>query len=560
MRPNFFIMTTFHEFGLNPNILRAIGDLSFETPTPIQSKVIPLLQADKQDLIALAQTGTGKTAAFGLPILQMLNAEKRHTQALILSPTRELCIQICEDLHSYSKYIKNVNITPVYGGASIVNQIRQLERGSQIIVATPGRMVDLMNRGCINLSKLQWLVLDEADEMLNMGFKEELDEILSKTPESKNTLLFSATMPNEVGRIARTYMINPVEVIAGVRNAAAENVEHICFITNVKDRYLALKRMVDFNPDIYGLVFCRTKIETQQIADALIKDGYSADCIHGDLSQAQRDSVMRKFRGKVIQLLIATDVAARGIDVDDLTHVINYNLPDEIEQYTHRSGRTGRAGKTGIALSIIGTRESDKIRAIEKQIGKKLVIQKIPTGREVCERQLLHQIKEFKKTEIDETEIDRFLPQLMDEFKDMSREELIKMFVSAEFNRFLSYYKNSPDLNSPAPRIDKIKDSTRMFINMGQMDGFDKDSLKKYIIKIGNMQKTHVFSVDIHHAYSFFEVDNLYRDTLAKSFSREKFNKRSVRIDNAEHSNRDNFQKNKSYDKKVRTQKHTQHK
>jgi len=557
-------MTTFHEFGLNPNILRAIADLSFESPTPIQSKVIPLLQAERKDVIALAQTGTGKTAAFGLPILQMISTEKRHTQALILSPTRELCMQIAEDLLSYSKYIKNVNITAVYGGASIVNQIRQLERGSQIIVATPGRMVDLMNRGNINLSKLQWLVLDEADEMLNMGFKDELDEILSKTPETKNTLLFSATMPNEVGRIARTYMDDPIEVVAGTRNSAAENVEHICYLTNIKDRYLALKRMVDYNPDIYGLVFCRTKIEAQQVADSLIKDGYSADCIHGDLSQAQRDSVMRKFRGKVIQLLIATDVAARGIDVDDLTHVINYNLPDEIEQYTHRSGRTGRAGKKGIALSIIGAREASKIKYIEKQIGKKLVIQKLPSGREVCERQLIHQIQEIKKTEIDETEMNRFLPQLMEEFKEMSREELIKMFVSAEFNRFLKYYKNSPDLNSPAPRIDKIKDSSRMFINMGELDGFDKDSLKKYIIKVADMQKTHVFSVDIHHAYSFFEVDNMYRETLANSFSREKFNKRNVRIDNADSNNYagggGRSQRGNDFNKKVRTQKHTQHK
>ncbi len=551
-------MKTFAEFELSPKILQAIADLNFETPTPVQKHVIPLLQNEKRDVIALAQTGTGKTAAFGLPIMHMIDTSKKHTQALILSPTRELCMQICNDLKDFAKYIDHINITPIYGGASIGNQIRQLERGSQIIVGTPGRMIDIMNRGKINLSQLSWLVLDEADEMLNMGFKDDLDCILNQTPKTKNTLLFSATMPNEVGKIARNYMHNPVEIVVGTKNSGAENINHIYYLTQPNDMYAALKRIVDFHPDIYGLVFCNTKVESQAVADELMKDGYNSDVLHGDLSQMQRDAVIKRFRSRSLQLLIATDVAARGIDVDDLTHVINYHLPYETEQYNHRSGRTGRAGKSGTAISIITRNETNKISIIEKKIGKKLVAAKVPTGKEVCEKQLLESIKNIKAVPVDETEIKRLMTDLFDQFAELTKEDIIMKFVSSEFNRFLNYYKNLPDITLIAAKIEKrggskgdgnTSGSQRMFINLGRMDGFDRDSLVKHIIKTAKLQKSHVLSMDLQHSFSFFEVESIAAVDIHNAFAHQKFNSRSIRIDNAD-GGRNNRSKDFSHKRK----------
>ena len=389
-------MTAFSESDIDKRILKAISDMGFETPMPVQQQVIPFLLKQTRDLVALAHTGTGKTAAFGIPIIQQINTASKQTQALILAPTRELCLQITDDLTNMAKYIDNLNVVPIYGGANIVTQIRQVAAGAQIVVATPGRMLDMLNRKKVNVSAIKWLVLDEADEMLNMGFKEELSGVLASTPENKRVLLFSATMPRGIEAIAHSYMKKPMEITVGTRNTGAENVSHQYYVVHAKDRYLALKRIADFYPDIYAIIFCRTRTETQEVADWLIKDGYNADALHGDLSQAQRDSVMNRFRGRSLQMLVATDVAARGIDVVDLTHIINYNLPDDIEYYTHRSGRTGRAGKSGISIVIVNIKEVFRIGQIEKQIGKKFQQAKIPTGVEVCEKQLLHLVEKLK--------------------------------------------------------------------------------------------------------------------------------------------------------------------
>ena len=440
-------MTTFQEMGIRPEILKAVSELGFEKPTPIQEAAIPFLISSNKDLIGLAQTGTGKTAAFGIPIIERVDVNSSVVEALILCPTRELGIQIAKDLKNYSKYVADLQIATVYGGASIETQIRELKQNPKIVVGTPGRVNDLIRRKKLKLQDIRWLILDEADEMLNMGFKEELDEILAETPEQKQTLLFSATMPDDVMGIINRNMKAPEKITIGKRNTGAENVNHLYYVVNAKNRYLALKRIVDVNPKVYAIVFCRTRMETKEVAEKLIHDGYNADALHGDLSQAQRDHVMNRFRTRSLQLLVATDVAARGLDVTDLSHVINYNLPDDIEIYIHRSGRTGRAGKNGTSVSIIHTREANRIRAIEGKISKKMERMQVPNGREVCEKQLFNLIDKIENTVVDETQIEQFLSSIYSKLEWMSREDLIKKIISVEFNRFLEYYKDAEDLN-----------------------------------------------------------------------------------------------------------------
>jgi ATP-dependent RNA helicase DeaD len=437
----------FDEMGLSKEILMGIQELGYETPTPIQEKVIPILINETCDVVGLAQTGTGKTAAFGLPLLEQINLDDNFPQMLVLSPTRELCLQITRDLENYSKFLSGMNIVPVYGGAPIDKQINSLRRGAHIVVATPGRVHDLVRRKKVDLSKINSLVLDEADEMLKMGFREDVDAILADTPREKKTLLFSATMSNEISAIARNYMNEPVEITVGVKNASAESVSHIYHMVHAKDRYAALKRVVDYYPEIYGIVFCRTRQETKEVAAALMKDGYNAEALHGDLTQAQRDYVMQKFRDRNLSILVATDVAARGLDVTDLTHVINYNLPDDVENYTHRSGRTGRAGKEGTSVSIIHMKEMGKVREIERVIHKKFELKNVPGGKEICERQLFSMVNKMHESEVNHEQINPFMDVVYDIFKDLSREELIKRFVSVEFNRFLNYYKDATDLS-----------------------------------------------------------------------------------------------------------------
>ncbi len=445
-------MVQFNEMGLADPILKAVSELGFTEPTPIQEKVIPHLIKEQQDLIALAQTGTGKTAAFGLPLIQNTDMRDPSVQALILCPTRELCMQITGDLQDFSKHINDFHVIPVYGGAPIDKQIQKLRRGAQIVVGTPGRVRDLIDRRVLKIEKIRWLVLDEADEMLQMGFKEELDAILGGTPKEKQTLLFSATMPKQVFHIANKYMSAPLEISVGAKNAGAENVEHEYYMTQAKNRYEVLKRIADMQPDIYGIVFCRTRQETKDVADMLMNDGYNADALHGDLSQAQREYVMNRFRKKQLQMLVATDVAARGLDVNELTHVINYNLPDDLEIYIHRSGRTGRAGKSGTSITIIHTRETGKIRELEKITKKKFQRVMVPGGKEICKKQLFNLVSNMEKVVTADREIDQFLPEIYKKLEWLSKEELIKKFVSVEFNRFLNYYKNAPDLNVEADR------------------------------------------------------------------------------------------------------------
>src|SRR6056297_2425579 len=440
-------MTLFNEMGLNPEIQLAIEEIGFEQPTPIQEKVVPFLMNDKQDLVALAQTGTGKTAAFGLPILQQIDTTKKATQTLILSPTRELAMQIANDLENYAKHLTKINIAVVYGGADIKKQINQLERGAQIVVGTPGRTLDLLKRKKLKVNEIRWLVLDEADEMLSMGFKDDLDAILETSPASKQTLLFSATMPKEIVTIAGKYMEDPLEIAVGKNNTGAENVEHHYYLIHARDRYIALKRIADMNPHIYGIIFCRTRAETKEVADKLMRDGYNADALHGDLSQAQRDHVMARFRNKHLQMLVATDVAARGLDVTDLTHVINYNLPDDPEVYIHRSGRTGRAGKRGISVTLIHLREQGKLRQVEKKVNKKFIKKPVPLGKEICAKQLFNLIDGVEKAEVNEARIEAFMPVIYKKLAWLEREDLIKHFVSVEFNRFLGYYEDAPDIN-----------------------------------------------------------------------------------------------------------------
>ncbi|RXP55771.1 DEAD/DEAH box helicase [Lutibacter sp. HS1-25] len=525
-------MSTFKDLGLNENIIKALTDLGYENPTEIQLKSIPQVIASKQDLKAFAQTGTGKTAAFSLPILEQIDANSSDTQAVILSPTRELALQIATNINDFSKYLKGVKCEAVYGGASIEEQIRKLKKGVQIVVGTPGRTVDLINRKQLKLEKIQWLVLDEADEMLNMGFKDELDKILEVTPEDKQTLLFSATFPQEVESIARNYMNKPVEISSGQKNKGSDQVSHQYYVVSERNRYAALKRIADVNPDIYSIIFCRTRRETQEVADKLIKDGYNADALHGDLSQAQRDSVMEKFRNKTLQLLVATDVAARGLDVNDLTHVINHKLPDQIESYTHRSGRTGRAGKEGISIAIVTGREKGKLRPIERIIGKQFVSTQVPTGKEICQNQLLKLIDKVHDIKVNDTEINDFLPSIYEKLEGLDREELIKRFVSIEFNTFLSYYENAPDLNDSEQMrgSDRGSDTrgkrrddenmTRFFINIGRKDKLNPARLIGLINDQRIAKNIEIGQIEILDTFSFFELDKNYQDETISAFQK----------------------------------------
>lgn len=537
---------TFEKLGLSNDLLRAVTDLGFETPTPIQQQTIPLLSKELTDIVALAQTGTGKTAAFGLPMLERINTEEKKVQALILAPTRELCVQITNDLKNYSKYLRGFSITSVYGGASIENQIRDIKRGVQVIAATPGRLLDLIERRAVNLGTVNIVVLDEADEMLNMGFKDSIDAILSETPKDKHTWLFSATMPREVERIARTYMNKPVELTSGKKNEGASTIKHVYYVVNPRERYMALKRVVDYYPEIFGIVFCRTRAETQDVAESLIKDGYSADALHGDLSQAQRDFVMKRFRNRTLQMLVATDVAARGIDVDNITHVINYNLPEDVENYTHRSGRTGRAGKSGISIAIISPKESGKIRDIERILKTKFDKLDVPTGVDVCEKQLFHLVHQLHDVEVKDEEIEKFLPAIYEELKDLSKEELIKRFISEEFNRFYNYYQNAPDLNMGKEGKGSVEGAfgngrtTRFFINMGNMDGFNPNAMKDFLSDAVKLHPRMVFNIDVKDSFSFFETESKFVDNfLALNSQGVEFNGRKVSLEVSHRKMRD---------------------
>lgn len=515
-------MNKFEQLGLSESLQRAIIDLGFENPTEVQEKAIPLLLEQETDLVALAQTGTGKTAAFGFPLIQKIDANNRNTQALILSPTRELCLQITNEIKLYSKYEKGINVVAVYGGASISEQAREVKRGAQIIVATPGRMQDMINRGYVNISEINYCILDEADEMLNMGFYEDIVSILSTTPDEKSTWLFSATMPQEVARIAKKFMHEPQEITVGAKNSGSATVSHEFYLVNARDRYEALKRLADANPDIFSVVFCRTKRDTQAVAEKLIEDGYNAAALHGDLSQAQRDSVMKSFRGRQIQMLVATDVAARGIDVDNVTHVVNYQLPDEIETYNHRSGRTGRAGKLGTSIVIVTKSELRKISAIERIIKQKFEEKTIPSGIEICEIQLLHLATKIKDTEVDH-EIDNYLPAINEVLEGLSKEELIKKMVSVEFNRFINYYKKNRDLSSQgsgserrderAPR-ENTSGATRFFVNIGSRDNFDWMQLKDFLRDTLELGREDVYKVDVKEGFSFFNTDEEHTDKV----------------------------------------------
>jgi ATP-dependent RNA helicase DeaD len=517
-------MNKFEQLGLSESLQRAIIDLGFENPTEVQEKAIPLLLEQETDLVALAQTGTGKTAAFGFPLIQKIDANNRNTQALILSPTRELCLQITNEIKLYAKYEKGINVVAVYGGASISEQAREVKRGAQIIVATPGRMQDMINRGLVNITQINYCILDEADEMLNMGFYEDIVSILSTTPDEKNTWLFSATMPAEVSRIAKKFMHEPVEITVGTKNSGSATVSHEFYLINARDRYEALKRLADANPDIFSVVFCRTKRDTQAVAEKLIEDGYNAAALHGDLSQAQRDSVMKSFRGRQIQMLVATDVAARGIDVDNITHVVNYQLPDEIETYNHRSGRTGRAGKLGTSIVIVTKSELRKISAIERIIKQKFEEKTIPSGIEICEIQLLHLATKIKDTEVDH-EIDNYLPAINEVLDGLSKEELIKKMVSVEFNRFINYYKKNRDISNQSSGSERRErddreprennsGATRFFVNIGSRDNFDWMQLKDFLRDTLELGREDVYKVDVKEGFSFFNTDAEHADKV----------------------------------------------
>ena len=533
-------MKTFEELGVSLEIRKAIEEMGYESPMPVQEEVIPYLLGNGNDVVALAQTGTGKTAAFGLPLIQKIDVTRRIPQALILCPTRELCLQIAGDLTDYSKYITDLKILPVYGGSSIDSQIRSLKQGVHIIVATPGRLIDLMERKVANLATVSDVVMDEADEMLNMGFTDSINAILEKVPQDRNTLMFSATMSPEISRIAKTYLHDAKEITIGTKNEGSKNVNHIAYIIHAKDKYLALKRVVDFYPQIYGIIFCRTRKETQEIADKLIQDGYNADSLHGELSQAQRDLVMQKFRQRHLQLLVATDVAARGLDVNDLTHVINYGLPDDTESYTHRSGRTGRAGKTGISIAIINLREKGKMREIERIIKKQFTVGQLPSGKEICEQQLIKVIDEIEKVKVNEEEIEAFLPGIYRKFEWLSKEDLIKRVVSMEFNRFLEYYKNAPEIEQPKnsdkkgePKerkergTDKEKSSrkaekgyTRLFLNLGKTDGFYANQIIELINRNLKKERIQIGRIDLMQNFSFFEIIEAQAPMVIKALNK----------------------------------------
>ncbi|MFB9054051.1 DEAD/DEAH box helicase [Formosa undariae] len=533
-------MNTFQDLGLNEDLLRAITDMGFETPSEVQDKAIPLLLESEIDLVALAQTGTGKTAAFGFPMLQKIDISSRTTQGLILSPTRELCLQITNEIKAYGKYCKGLNVVAIYGGSSIQDQARDVKRGAQIIVATPGRMKDMISRNMVDISKITYSVLDEADEMLNMGFKEDITDILSHTPADKNTWLFSATMPKEVATIAKKFMHNPTEITVGNKNEGSTQVSHEYYLVNSRDRYQALKRLADANPDIFSVIFCRTKRDTQKVAEQLIEDGYNAGALHGDLSQNQRDLVMKSFRNQQIQMLVATDVAARGIDVDDITHVINYQLPDEIETYNHRSGRTGRAGKTGISMVIVSKSEVRKIKSIERIIKKEFIKKEIPDGMEICEVQLMSLANKIHGTEIN-PEIDKHLDSINTLFADTTKDELIQKFFSVEFTRFFNYYQKSKDLNVAENSRDRETrehvsndDSARFFINVGTRDGFDWMKLKDFLKEVLELGRDDVFKVDVKESFSFFNTEKEIKGKILEFFTDYKHDGRFVNVEETE--------------------------
>ena len=536
-------MKTFEELGVSPEIRRAIEEMGYENPMPVQEEVIPYLLGENNDVVALAQTGTGKTAAFGLPLLQQIDVKNRVPQSLILCPTRELCLQIAGDLNDYSKYIDGLKVLPVYGGSSIDSQIRSLKRGVHIIVATPGRLLDLMERKTVSLSTVHNIVMDEADEMLNMGFTDSINAILADVPKERNTLLFSATMSPEIARISKNYLQNAKEITIGRKNESTSNVKHVAYTVQAKDKYAALKRIVDYYPQIYGIIFCRTRKETQEIADKLMQEGYNADSLHGELSQAQRDAVMQKFRIRNLQLLVATDVAARGLDVDDLTHVINYGLPDDTESYTHRSGRTGRAGKTGTSIAIINLREKGKLREIERIIGKKFIAGEMPTGKQICEKQLIKVIDELEKVKVNEEEITDFMPEIYRKLEWLSKEDLIKRIVSHEFNRFLDYYRDREEIETPTDSRERnTRDSrergsrkaapgfTRLFINLGKMDSFFPSELIS-LLNSNTRGRIELGRIDLMKNFSFFEVEEKEAQNVVKALNRANWNGRKVSVE-----------------------------
>jgi ATP-dependent RNA helicase, DEAD/DEAH box family len=526
-------MNLFEQLGLDEPILRAITDMGFETPSEIQQKAIPTLLEDDTDMVALAQTGTGKTAAFGFPLLQLIDTDSKLTQGLILSPTRELCLQIASELKNYAKYLPKVNVVAVYGGASIEEQARSLKKGAQIIVATPGRMQDMIRRNFVDISHINYCVLDEADEMLNMGFYEDITAILSHTPKEKSTWLFSATMPNEVARIARQFMRKPIEITVGTRNQASSTVQHEYYVVNGRHRYQALKRLADANPDIFSVVFCRTKKDTQAVAEKLIEDGYNAAALHGDLSQNQRDLVMKSFRARQIQMLVATDVAARGIDVDDITHVIHYQLPDEIETYNHRSGRTGRAGKSGISMVLVPKSELRKIKEIEKIIKQPFEQKALPTGIEICEIQLYHLANSLKNVEVNPA-IEDYLPAIYKELQQIDREELIKKIFAVEFTRFFNYYKNAevlPEEDAKESRKGGDSGEVRYFINIGERDGYDWKTLKDFLKATLNLGRDDVFKVDVKNSFSFFNTEADQVDLVMSTFADFRMDGRFINVE-----------------------------
>ena len=544
-------MKTFEELGVNEAIRDAIVELGFEHPMPVQEEVIPYLLGENNDVIALAQTGTGKTAAYGIPVLQKTDATIKTTQALILSPTRELCLQIADDLKSFSKNIDGLHIVAVYGGASITTQIHELRHGAQIIVATPGRLIDLMERKVVKLDNLRNIVLDEADEMLNMGFSDSINTIFEAAPADRNTLLFSATMSKEIEKIAKSYLTNYKEIVVGSRNEGAENVNHIYYLVNAKDKYLALKRIADFYPHIFAIIFCRTKIETQEVADKLIKDGYNAEALHGDLSQQQRDLTMQKFRQHTVQLLVATDVAARGLDVDDLTHVINYGLPDDVENYTHRSGRTGRAGKKGTSISIIHTREKSKVRNIERIIGKDFVDGTLPTPEEICKKQLYKVMDDIMKTDVDEDQIEPYMKEIDRQFEYIDKEDIIKKMVTITFGRFLDYYKNAPEILKPTSKRSERPERAgrsnsgsrrshkaeagyrRLFINLGKQDGFYPGEIMQFMNHhIHGRQE--IGHIDLLQKFCYIEVPQGDAEKVMRVLSGTSYKGREIRCNDAD--------------------------
>ncbi|GAC1588179.1 MAG: DEAD/DEAH box helicase [Ginsengibacter sp.] len=548
---------TFAELGLNEQLVKAISDLGFENPTPIQEKAIPILLSGTTDFVGLAQTGTGKTAAFGLPLLQLIDVNSKFPQALIICPTRELCLQICNDFQDYKKYVKNALAEPVYGGASIVMQIKALRRGVHVVVATPGRLIDMIERKAIDLEKVKYVVLDEADEMLNMGFREDIDFVLKNTVNRESTWLFSATMPAEVRAISKNFMKNPQEVTVGKKNTANVNIDHQYFITPAQSRYETLKRLVDFNPGMYGIIFTRTKADAQEVTERLNKEGYDIEAIHGDLTQQQRDRVMLRFRQKNIQLLIATDVAARGIDVDGITHVINYELPDDIEVYTHRSGRTARAGKSGICISICHSREAYKIRQIEKMINARFHRLDIPSGKDVCRKQFFHFMDKLMDADISHGDYETYLPDLQEKFKEVSKEDVLKRVAALEFDHFLKYYQNAEDLNTKNDirgRVDNNREGsgressrrekptftsrdngyTRLFVNLGTKDGFYKASFLQYILDESDLKKEVLGKIDLREMNAWVEIDKSAAPKMIKTIDGSTYNGRVVRMNEAD--------------------------